>query len=77
MKMTTTWGVLGSLLINLMLGLVIATVFSVAPAALAEACSGPHPAATHSKSTSAPRAPAPATSSNHGYLISVRMGWAI
>jgi hypothetical protein len=76
--MTTTWGVLGSLLINLMLGLVIAAVFSVAPSALAEACSGSHPAATHSKSTAAPKAPAtPATSGNHGYLISVRMGWAI
>lgn len=75
MKMTKTWGVLGSLLINVILGLVVAAVFSVAPAALAEACSGSHPAATHSKSTSAPRAPA--TSGNHGYLISVRMGWAI
>ena len=76
MKMTRTWAVLGSLLVNLMLGLVLATVFSVAPSAQAEACSATHAAATPSKSTSAPRAPA--TGGHHGYyLIAVRMGWAI
>jgi hypothetical protein len=72
MKMTKTWAVLGSLLINLMLGLVIAAVFSVTPAALAEACSASHPAA-HLKSTSAPTASA--ASGHHGYLVAVRMGW--
>lgn len=72
MKMTKTWAVLGSLLINVMLGLVIAAVFSVTPAALAKACSASQPAA-HSKSTSAPAAPA--ASGHHGYLVAVRMGW--
>jgi hypothetical protein len=77
MKMTTTWaGVLGSLLITLMLGLAIVTVFGMTPAGLAEACSGAH-AATHSKSTAAPPAPAPSGHGHHGYLIAVRMGWAI
>jgi cytochrome bd-type quinol oxidase subunit 2 len=74
MKMTTTWaGVLGSLLITLMLGLAIVTVFGMTPAAQADACPVKH-AATHTQSTPAPRAPA--TTSHHGYLIAVRMGWA-
>ena len=75
MKMTTTWAaVLGSLLITLMLGLAIVTVCGVTPAALAEACPAKQ-AARQSKSTSAPKAPA--TTTRHGYLIAVRMGWAI
>lgn len=75
MIMTKTWAVLASLLINLMLGVAVATVFSVAPSAQAEACSATHAAATPTKSTSVPRAPA--STGHHGYLIAVRMGWAI
>jgi hypothetical protein len=74
MKMTKTWAVLGSLLITMMLGVVIAAAFSVTPFSQVEACSA-HPSAAQSKSTSAPRAPA--TTGHHGYLIAVRMGWAI
>ena len=72
MKMTS-WAVLGSLLINLMLGLLIAAVFSVSPAARAQACSAPHPA-DHAKPAST--SPTHAPSGHDGYLIAVRMGWA-
>jgi hypothetical protein len=73
MKMTTTWAVLGSLVITLVLGLAIAGVSGVTASAKAQACST-HPV-TQSKSTPVPAAPA--TSRNHAYLIAVRMGWAI
>jgi hypothetical protein len=83
MKMTTTWAVLGTLLINLTLGLVLDAAFGVAPAARVQACAAPH-LATPTKSTSAPTAstsappaPAPSGHGHHGYLIAVRMGWAI
>jgi hypothetical protein len=76
MKITTTWAVLGTLLINLTLGLVLAAAFGVAPAARVEACSATHVTAPV-KSTSAPAAPAPSGHGHHGYLIAVRMGWAI
>lgn len=72
MKMTT-WAVLGSLLINVMLGVLIAAVFSASPAARAEACTGPHSAA-HVKP--APASPTHTPYPRHGYLIAVRMGWA-
>jgi hypothetical protein len=66
----TTWAVLGSLLINLVLGLLVAAVFSVAPARAAERapCSGGHPVHT----TPTPDRPTPV----HGYLVAARMGWA-
>jgi hypothetical protein len=48
----------------------------VAPAARAEACAATQPA-THSKSTTPPPAPATSGHGHHGYLIAVRMGWAI
>jgi len=67
----TTWAVLGSLLINLVLGLLVAAVFSVAPARAAERapCAGGH--AVHT--TQSPDRPAPV---HRGYLVAVRMGWA-
>jgi hypothetical protein len=76
MKMTT-WAVLGSLVINLMLAMVIAAVFSVAPQAHAaeqQGCSAAH-AAVHVKQAPAHAAPAP--SGRGGYLVAVRMGWAM
>jgi len=64
---------LGSLGINLMLGLVIAAVFSLSPpvkAAELPRCSG-H-AAAH-----APQAPAQPARPGHRYIVAVRMGWAM
>ena len=69
----TTWAVLGSLLINLVLGLLVAAVFSVAPSAHAAErapCGGRHPVHT----TATPDRPAPV---HRGYLVAVRMGWAV
>ena len=66
----TSWAVLGSLLINLVLALLVAAVFSVAPARAGEGapCAGRHPVHT----TPTPDRPAPV---HRGYLVSVRMGW--
>jgi hypothetical protein len=75
--MKTTWAVFGSLLVNLMLGLLVAAVFSVAPSARAadlHGCAGSH-AAVHVRQS--PQRPAPAAQSHHGYLVDVRMGWAV
>jgi len=76
MKMTT-WAVVGSLLINVMLGLAVAAVFSVAPPAQAaelHGCSGAHAAAHAGHS---PAVPGRAVSRQDSYLIAARMGWAI
>ncbi len=70
---TTTWAILGSLVINLMLGLVIAAVFSVSPqakAAEATECSA------HAAVNPRP-APAQPAHSGHRYIVAVRMGWAM
>jgi hypothetical protein len=67
-----SWAVLGSLLINLVLALLVAAVFSVAPSARAAeraACAPGHP--VHAMQT--PDKPAPV---HRGYLVAVRMGWA-
>lgn len=69
---TTTWAALGSLFINVMLGLVIAAVFSATPSAQAGepahlSCAGQ---AKHAKQ--APPQPAP---TRRAYLVEVRMGW--
>jgi hypothetical protein len=65
----TPWAVLGSLLINLVLGLLVAVVFSVPPARAAERpqCNGHTKHATHT-----PDRPALV---HRGYLVEVRMGW--
>jgi len=67
----TSWAVLGSLLINLVLALLVAAVFSVAPPARAAErapCALGHPAHT----TPTPDRPALV---HRGYLVAVRMGW--
>jgi hypothetical protein len=63
---------LGSLGINLMLGVAVAAVFSVSPpvlAAASTACPTSHAAQTRS-------APAQPARSGHRYIVAVRMGWA-
>ncbi|MBV8876188.1 MAG: hypothetical protein JO158_00655 [Gammaproteobacteria bacterium] len=67
------WALLGSLVINLMLALVIVTVFSVSrPARAAESAQCPtHPAPTGRQS------PAPPARSGQRYIVAVRMGWAM
>ena len=69
----TTWAILGSLAINLMLGLVVAAVFSMPPPARAAESPGcsTHPAA-HAR-----QAPAQPARSGHRYIVAVRMGWAM
>ncbi len=70
---TTTWAILGSLVINLMLGLLIATVFSVSrPATAAEPTACSAHAASHSR-----QAPAQPARPGHRYIVAVRMGWAM
>jgi hypothetical protein len=66
-----SWAVLGSLLINLVLALLVAAVFSVAPARAADRapCAVGHP--MHTTQTSDKPAPV-----HRGYLVAVRMGWA-
>jgi hypothetical protein len=69
---STAWAILGSLVINLMLALVIAAVFSASPparAAEAAQCAT-HPAPAR---RSAPAQPA---RSGPRYIVAVRMGWA-
>jgi len=69
MKLTTTWAVLGSLVINVVLGLLIAALFSVAPPAKAAELAA---RATQSQARPTPSAP----SRKQDYLVAVRMGWA-
>ena len=69
MKTKTTWAMFGSLLVNLMLGLVIAAVFSAAPTAQATEVSGTR--CPHAKQAPT-RAPAHV---HRAYLIEARMGW--
>jgi hypothetical protein len=69
-----TWAILGSLCINLMLGLVIASVFSVSrPVTAAELpqCS------THAATRTASGPPAQPARSGKRYIVAVRMGWAL
>jgi len=74
---TRTWAAFGSLMINLMLGLVIAAVFSAAPPARADqvrVCAAHAAAHTHA----APAQPAPSSAPVHkSHIVAVRMGWAI
>jgi hypothetical protein len=71
---TETWAILGSLCINLMLGLVIASVFSVSrPVTAAELprCS------THATTRAGSAPPAQPARSGNRYIVAVRMGWAL
>ena len=73
MKTTTTWAVLGSLAINLVLGCIIALVFSAAPAVQAAEV----PAGTaKAPATPVAAAPAPQGGKKDSYIVAVRMGWA-
>ena len=73
--MKTTWAVIGSLLINVMLGLAIAAVFSVSPPAQASELKGCSHSAVHAAHN--PAAPGRTLSRHDSYLIAARMGWAI
>jgi hypothetical protein len=67
----TTFGIVGSLVINLMLGVIVAAVFSVTPAAQAHEvaqCPMEHAAQPVS-------APAQEREQAGGHLVAVRMGW--
>ena len=70
---TMTWAILGSLAISVMLGLAIATVFSVSPPAKAAELPG---RSTHATAHTPP-APAQPARSGHRYIVAVRMGWAM
>jgi hypothetical protein len=68
----TTWAVLGSVLITVMLAVLVAAGFGAAPPAYG--CSGAHPEvrAAHPQvhSTTVVR-------NHHSSLVAVRMGWAV
>ncbi|MBV8783870.1 MAG: hypothetical protein JOZ67_06775 [Gammaproteobacteria bacterium] len=73
MKKTTA--IFGSILINVLLGVAVAAVFSVSPTSQAIAC------AVQQQAPVAPPPAAPAQGGggqrhSHGYLVDVRMGWA-
>jgi hypothetical protein len=70
---TTTWAIMGSLVINLVIGLLIATVFSVSPPVTAAESTG---CATHSAAHARPVPTQPARPT-HRYIVAVRMGWAL
>jgi hypothetical protein len=72
MKTNKTWAALGSLAINLVLGCVVALVFSVAP--VAQAAESPQAPATSAPAPAAP--PTQEGSKKDDYLVAVRMGWA-
>ena len=73
---TTTWAMFGSLFVNLMLGLVVAAMFSAAPSGQARADELNHSRcaeqAKHAKPAAPPAAPAPV---RRTYLVEARMGW--
>ncbi len=71
---TATWAVFGSLLINSMLALGIAAVFSASPSARAAAATH---CASHAGAAPARHPPAPPSPTAHRYIVAVRMGWAI
>ena len=70
MKTTTAVGIVGSIVVNAMLGLVIATVFSVTPAAQAREAAHRAP---HLEQVAGHAAPEHARGG--GPLTAVRMGW--
>ena len=70
MRNATTVGVLGSLVINLMLGLAVAAVFSVTPAAQAQDA---RCAAEHAVS---PALQPSLLREQDDYVVATRMGWA-
>ena len=79
-KNVTTVGVLGSLAVNVMLGLAVAAVFSVAPVSRAEAAqleaTGAVSAPCAARPTAQPAARAAVAAKQGDYLVAARMGWA-
>jgi|HubBroStandDraft_6_1064221.scaffolds.fasta_scaffold116124_3 hypothetical protein len=74
MKKMTPWAMIGSVVVNVMLGLAIAAVFSAAPSANASEAQSPD---RHAAAPAHPPAPAaPAAPGHKSYLTAVRMGWA-
>jgi hypothetical protein len=69
----TTWTVLGSLLITVMFGVVVAAGFSAAPPAYG--CTGFH-AEKHAAPARGDSRP-PIVHDHHSSLVAVRMGWAV
>jgi hypothetical protein len=67
----TTWAVLGSLLITVMFGVVVAAGFGAAPPAYG--CTGARPEAQATHTQAHP----PPVAHSHGSLVAVRMGWAV
>ena len=79
MMRVTAWAVAGTLLINLVLGLLAAAAFTVAPAALAaEPVRCAHEPAAHPQRTPnrAPSSSSGGGAPRPGYVVAVRMGWA-
>lgn len=70
MMRTTTWAVLGSVTINLVLSLVVALVFSVAPAVQGHELARPS-----SNSAATPSVKTADHAKSDSYLTAVRMGW--
>ncbi len=69
------WAVAGSLLANLVLGLLVAAALSVAGAA--QAGEPAHCAGQRAVQPSrAPDRPSPPATHRHGYVVAARMGWA-
>jgi len=65
------WAVAGSLLANLVLGLLVAAAWSVAgPAQAGE------PAHCAGQRAVQPSRPSPPATHRHGYVVAARMGWA-
>ena len=76
MKKTTTWAMLGSVVINLMLALAVAAVFSVTPRAQATVAQSAAVPARDAICAHAPREVRPAVhEQGDSYLVAVRMGW--
>ncbi len=71
MNRTTTWAVLGSVAINLVLSLLVALVFSVAPGVQAQERAPP---SAHGPATT-PRGKTAEPARSDSYLTAVRMGW--
>jgi hypothetical protein len=72
----TTWTVLGSLLVTLLLGLVMTGVFCLVPARAGE----PHGRGAAHATGQAHQAAMPVSSAprrHHNYLVEARMGWSV
>ena len=72
MKTTTAFGVLGSMAVNVALGLVVAAVFSVSP----NTAQAHEPQCPQQQQPAKPaKDQAPAKQHPGGHVVAVRMGW--